>query len=58
MTSFSIQGATNDASTSVITPGASPAELNVNLSRGRHENVAVQIIGTASQSASHIIGMP
>lgn len=39
MTSFSIQGATNDASTSVITAGASPAELLVNLTRGRHENV-------------------
>lgn len=47
MTSFSIQGATNDASTSVITPGASHAELLVNLTRGRHENVVFDVRSAA-----------
>jgi len=43
MTSFSIHGATNDASTSVVTPGARPAELLVNLTRGRHETVIFDV---------------
>jgi len=43
MTSFSIQGATNDASTSIITRGASAAQLLVNLTRGRHQNLLFAI---------------
>ena len=43
MTSYSVQGATNDASTSIVTEGMSAAELLVDLTRGRDENVLVAI---------------
>lgn len=43
MTSYSVQGATNDASTSIVTEGMGAAELLVDLTRGRDENVLIAI---------------
>jgi len=43
MTSYSVQGATNDASTSIITEGMGASELLVDLTRGRDENVLMAI---------------
>ena len=51
MTSFAIQGATNNASTSTITRGASAAELLVNLTRGRHENAVFAVIDDDNEFA-------
>lgn len=42
-TSYSVQGATNNASTSVIGRGVSASELLVNITRGRKENVVFAV---------------
>jgi len=43
MTSYAVQGATNAASTSIVTEGTGAAELLVDITRGREENVLVAI---------------
>jgi len=43
VTSYAVQGATNDVSTSAITASTSRSELYVDITRGRHEN---QLYGT------------
>jgi len=43
VTSYAVQGATNDVSTSAVTPSTSRSELYVDITRGRHNN---QLYGT------------
>lgn len=43
VTSYAVQGATFDRSTSVITPASSKAELYVDVTRGREENVVIAV---------------
>lgn len=43
MTSYAVQGATNEASTSVVTDGTGAAELLVDITRGRDENVLIAV---------------
>ena len=51
VTSYAVQGATFDASTSALGHGASQAELLVNITRGRQEN-AVMVIGAGDEELS------
>lgn len=44
VTSYAIQGATNIISTSVLTPQSNRAEMYVDVTRGRNENVAVAVV--------------
>jgi len=51
VTSYAVQGATFEASTSALGHGASQAELLVNITRGRHQN-AVMVVGAGDDELS------
>jgi hypothetical protein len=54
VTSYAVQGATNDVSTSAVTASTSRSELYVDITRGRHHN---QIYGTrpvSDNAATHL----
>ena len=59
VTSYAVQGATYDQSTSIVTPASSQPELYVNITRGRHHNHVIAVTPTPpNEDEPHLPRLP